>query len=212
MGCDLQSKQNVTTKELDEGGTIVLEATGDKSGHGCSFEVTDKDTNITCCYIHQERENKRGNGLCGEPKQPKECRQPNTGSYTVHEIDALIGACKLEIPNAKPNDSGDYHVRFPLPPEKYNQTISVKIKKDGLTKTEGSGVVIGLLVAFVIFVAVLYFKIVKPFLLKRERNSRAKDDEAFQKLKDKDEDNFKVALGNRRVEGLRDRNYNNIFH
>jgi len=57
----------------------------------------------------------------------------------------------------------------------------------------------------------LYFKVLKPFLLKRERNSRARDDEAFQKLKDKEGDNFNVALGNRRVEGLRDLNYNNIF-
>ena len=106
-------------------------ATGDKSGYGCSFEIKDTTRNVTCCYIHQERELKRGKRLCeGQgPKQPKECRQPESEEYRVEEIDGHpVGSCKLVIPEAKQSDAGVYKVIFPFDPS-YNQEITVRISQ-----------------------------------------------------------------------------------
>ena len=86
---------------------------------------------MTCCYIHRERELKPGKRLCeGQgPKQPKECRQPESEEYRVEEIDGHpVGSCKLVIPEAKQSDAGVYKVTFPFDPS-YNQEITVRISQ-----------------------------------------------------------------------------------
>ena len=50
------SRNKVMT--FNEGVTIELLAVGDKSG--CSFEMKDLAKNVSCCYIHEEREDTRG--------------------------------------------------------------------------------------------------------------------------------------------------------
>ena len=66
--------------EFNEGETFELLAVGDKSGFGCSFEKKlDPAKKKTCCFIHEEREEIRGEKLCGMTvKQPDGCRQPGS--------------------------------------------------------------------------------------------------------------------------------------
>ena len=78
--CDIEEPtKNNTVLTFNEGETIELLAVGDKSGFGCSFEIKDTEKDVTCCFIHDEREEDRGKRLCGSARQPKECRQPGSG-------------------------------------------------------------------------------------------------------------------------------------
>ena len=82
--CDQDQGPKQSEVRADEGGRINLEAYGDKSGYGCSFEFKYADKDATCCYIHEDREESRGKKLCGGvSKQPEECRQPGGGEYRV---------------------------------------------------------------------------------------------------------------------------------
>ena len=72
--CDIEEptkKSKVMT--FNEGETVELLAVGDKSG--CSFEMKDLAKNVSCCYIHEEREDTRGEKLFSASKQPDECRR-----------------------------------------------------------------------------------------------------------------------------------------
>jgi len=112
---------------FNEGGPIHLLALGDKSGYGCSFEAEDTEKDLTCCYIHLERENNRGKRLCSAPSQPDECRQPDRGEYKVEELDGPVGWCKLTIFEARHNDAGVYKITFPFESDRYNQEITVTV-------------------------------------------------------------------------------------
>ena len=79
--CDIEEPSGKKkVMEFNEGETIELLAVGDKSGFGCSFEKKlDPAKNWTCCFIHEEREETRGEKLCGMTvKQPDGCRQPGS--------------------------------------------------------------------------------------------------------------------------------------
>ena len=126
--CDIEepsTKRRVLTFNEDE--DIELLAVGDKSGFGCSFEVKLKGRNLTCCYIHLEREEDRGKRLCKTPKQPEECRQPGGGEYKVEELDGPVGWCRLTLFEARLTDVGIYKITFPFEPARYNQQITVKV-------------------------------------------------------------------------------------
>jgi len=150
--CDIEEptrKQKVMA--FNEGETIELFAVGDKSGFGCSIEIKDTTKGITCCYIHEEREETRGEKLCGEVKQPDGCRQPGRGEYKVEELDGPVGWCKLTIFEARPNDAGVYKITFPFEPARYNQEITVTVKQIGLNQSES----LWLLLNIVLFVVLL---------------------------------------------------------
>lgn len=142
---------------FNEGETIELFAVGDKSGFGCSIEVKDTAKNTTCCYIHEEREETRGEKLCGEAKQPNWCRQLGRGEYKVEELDGPVGWCKLTIFEARLSDAGVYKITFPFEPARYNQDITVTVKQIGLNRAEWvmvallvAHVLLGVLVAFIL--------------------------------------------------------------
>ena len=106
---------NVT---VNEGETIELKSAGGFAGYGCSFEMKNTEKNLTCCYIHEGREDNRGKKLCSASKQPDWCRQPGSGEYKVEE---LVGWCKLTLYDAKLSDTGVYKIVFPFEPDRYNQ-------------------------------------------------------------------------------------------
>ena len=118
--CDTEEPTNKLLT-FNEGETIELLAVGDKTGYGCSFEIENTTKNVTCCYVHEEREEDRGERLCSASKQPNECRQPGSGAYKVEEIDGPIGWCKLTLSEAKLSDAGVYKITFPFEPARYNQ-------------------------------------------------------------------------------------------
>jgi len=142
---------------FNEGGPIQLLALGDKSGYGCSFEAEDTEKDLTCCYIHVERENNRGKRLCSAPSQPSGCRQPGSGEYKVEELDGPVGWCKLTIFEARLNDAGVYKINFPFDPARYNQetTVTVKqvtVKQIGLNQAESLWMVVAMVLLVVLLV------------------------------------------------------------
>ena len=117
--CDIEeTNQKSKVVTFNEGETIELKPVGDKSGFGCSFEMKNTERDLTCCYIHEEREDTRGEKLCSAAKQPTGCRQPGSGEYKVEE---LVGWCKLTLYDAKLSDTGVYKIVFPFEPDRYNQ-------------------------------------------------------------------------------------------
>ena len=156
--CDIEEptrKKKMLT--FNKGETIELFAVGDKSGFGCSIEVKDTAQNTTCCYIHEEREETRGEKLCGEAKQPNWCRQLGRGEYKVEELDGPVGWCKLTIFEARLSDAGVYKITFPFESARYNQDITVTVKQIGLNRAEWvmvallvAHVLLGVLVAFIL--------------------------------------------------------------
>jgi len=155
---------------FNEGETIELFAVGDKSGFGCSIEIKDTTKYTTCCYIHEEREETRGEKLCGEVKQPDGCRQPGRGEYKVEELDGPVGWCKLTIFEARLSDAGVYKITFPFEPARYNQEITVTVNQIGLNQAEWILVVAVLVV--VLELVLLVAKGVKFFLQKRNKKTQ----------------------------------------
>ena len=115
-------------EEFNEGDIIKIAAEGDFLGHGCSFEVKNTDSGVTCCYIRETREDQRrgevdGLKLCNETEQPQECRQPGSGKYEVKEIPGKSRWCQLLLIGARSDDSGVYKVKFPADPTKKPKEI-----------------------------------------------------------------------------------------
>jgi len=215
--CDIPTwKHEVQT--FNEGETIKLLAVGDKSGYGCSFEIKDKTTNVTCCYIHEEREDNRGKRLCGAAKQPEECRQPGSGEYEVEELDGPVGGpvgwCKLTLPDAKLSNAGVYKINFPFEPARYNQEMTVKVIEVDVNQAEASWLTLGLVLLSFCFmlVAVLGCCCLRTIWENRNKHNQEIAKHVFDKLKKEDADGFKTALGNTDLLRLWDRNGNNIFH
>ena len=211
--CDIEEPTRKSKEEtFNEGETIEILAVGDKSGYGCSFEIKDTRKNVTCCFIHQEREEKRGKRLCGDPEQPKECRQ--SGRYKVEEMDGPVGWCKLTLPEASLSDAGVYKVTFPFEPVRYNQEITVKVKKVGLTQGKTLGLAFVLLLLLVVGPAgcCCFCCCLKIMLEKRKNQNQKIGDKVFNKLRKEDEEGFKEVLGNKNLLRFWDQNGNNIFH
>jgi len=169
--CDIEEPtRKKKVMAFKEGETIELFAVGDKSGFGCSIEIKDTSKDKTCCYIHEEREETRGEKLCGAVKQPDGCRQPGSGEYKVEELDGPVGWCKLTIFEARLSDAGVYKIIFPFEPARYNQEITVTVNRIGLNRAEWILVVAVLVVVleFLLLVA----KGVKFFLQKRNKKSQ----------------------------------------
>jgi len=210
--CDIEEPtKNNTVLTFNEGETIELLAVGDKSGFGCSFEIKDTEKDVTCCFIHDEREEDRGKRLCGSARQPKECRQPGSGGeYKVEELDGPVGWCKLTLPEAKLSDAGVYKITFPFEPARYNQEMTVEVKKVGLNQTE---VWLSLGLAFLLLgILVPSCCFLKYLLEKRTKRNQTIAEEIFDRLKKEDAEGFKKALGNRDLLRLWDQHGNNIFH
>jgi len=150
--CDIEEPtRKKKVMAFNEGETIELFAVGDKSGFGCSIEIKDTAKDKTCCYIHEEREETRGEKLCGSVKQPDGCRQPGREEYKVEELDGPVGWCKLTIFEARLSDAGVYKITFPFEPARYNQEITVQVNQIGLNQAES----LWMLVAMVLLVVLL---------------------------------------------------------
>ena len=154
------------SKEFKVGENITLVAQGDHLGYGCSFEIKNTDSGVTCCYIRARRENQRRGEedpkLCNERKQPAECRQPGSGKYEVKEI--LRGRwCRLTLFEARTTDSGDYHVKFPKEPTS-NKKISVMVESDSLSTLESVGIGFAVFGGAVILSPLLYHFVLKSFV------------------------------------------------
>merc|ERR1719180_598057 len=121
---------------FNQGETIELFAVGDKSEFVCSIEIKSIAKDKTCCYIHEEREETRGEKLCGVAKQPDGCRQPGSGDHKVEELDGPVGWCKLTIFEARVSDAGVYKITFPFEPARYNQEITVAVNQIDLNRAE----------------------------------------------------------------------------
>ena len=132
--CDLEesSPEDGRKEEFTVGKTIKLEAQGDFHGYGCSFEITNAENGVTCCYIKESREGQRNESseelkLCNAEKQPEECRQPGSGEYEVKEIPGPVRWCRLTLFRARIADSGDYKIKFPKEPTNVKErTVTVK--------------------------------------------------------------------------------------
>jgi len=233
--CDIEEPTKESTVEtFNEGETIELRAVGDKSGFGCSFEMKDTE----CCYIHEEREDTRGEKLCSASKQPDECRQPGSGEYKVEELDGPVGWCKLTLTDAKLNDTGVYKITFPFEPDRYNKETTVIVNEVGLNQTETAWIVFGLVVVLLVLLPVFCcFGVIRS-----NKNNEHVAENAFEILKKEDElkktseqnegaaenalkmlgkgeadelkkkGQFKKALGKSSLFRLWDRYGNNIFH
>lgn len=172
----------------NEGERIMLEAVGDKSGYGCSFEITDEEKQMTCCYIHKLREGLRGKRLCKSSVQHEECRQPN--SYSVEEKDGLIGSCIFTIFKAKVSDSGTYKIKFPYQP-KFNKEKRIDIKSNGLSHASIGGLTVVLLLLIIIVALTLpcWCRPLKRYLEEKEKNIRKEDGEIMNQIKQNKEEN-----------------------
>jgi len=213
--CDIEEPtKNNTVLTFNEGETIELLAVGDKSGFGCSFEIKDTEKDVTCCYIHDEREEDRGKRLCGSARQPKMCRQPgslgNSGEYKVEELDGPVGWCKLTLPEARLSDAGVYKITFPFEPARYNQEMTVSVQKVGVSQSEiwlSLGLAVLLLGLMVPLGCCL-----KIMLERRKKRNQGIAEEIFDRLRKEDADGFKQVCGKKDLLRLWDRHENNIFH
>ena len=199
-----------------EGENITLTIRGEVLGGGCSFEMTNSRNGVTCCYITVEREKTgRRKKLCTAPDQPRECRKPE--EYKVEEIISHpdVTWCQLNLINARITDSGVYKVKFPInPAHDRNGTITVKA-----ASTYSTSDLVVILVSAVggglvtlLGISLPYYFILRPYLERKEDEERKEDDDIFQLIRNGDEESFKAKLGNKSVFGLRDKNYNNIYH
>ena len=215
--CDLEesSPEDGRKEEFTVGKTIKLEAQGDFHGYGCSFEITNAENGVTCCYIKQSREGQRNESseelkLCNAEKQPEECRQPGSGEYEVKEIPGPVRWCRLTLFRARIADSGDYKIRFPKEPAK-DMERTVNVKLDGSTQWKPLAIGGGVAVAGVIILSLPILWALKE-RSKREFKEREEDEAIFKEIKRENEGEYKKRLGNRSIFGLRDKNYNNIYH
>ena len=209
-----ESKSEDGSKEFKVGENITLVAQGDHLGYGCSFEIKNTDSGVTCCYIRASRENQRRGEedpeLCNERKQPAECRQPGGGKYEVKEI--LRGRwCRLTLFEARTTDSGDYHVKFPKEPTS-NKKITVTVESDSLSTAAAVGIGLAVPIGAVILWLLLYRFMLKPWLEKRELKEREEDEAIFEEIKKENKEEYEKRLGRRSILGLRDKSYNNIYH
>merc|ERR1711953_1496696 len=178
-----ESKSEDGSKEFKVGENITFLAQGDHLGYGCSFEIKNTDSGVTCCYIRARRENQRRGEedpkLCNERKQPAECRQP--GKYEVKEIPRGRW-CRLTLFEARTTDSGDYHVKFPKEPTS-NKKISVMVESDSLSTAAAVGIGLAVPVLLFLFLFLLYCFVLKPWLEKRESKEREDDEAIFDEIK-----------------------------
>eukprot|EP00092_Neocalanus_flemingeri_P004390 GFUD01004722.1.p1 GENE.GFUD01004722.1~~GFUD01004722.1.p1 ORF type:complete len:704 (+),score=141.96 GFUD01004722.1:39-2150(+) len=181
-----------------------------------------------------------GERLCGRLTEPESCRKRDT--YEVREVDGWNGWCKMTLFDGKKSDSGEYQIIFPGDPESNTKrTIEVnkyglyrwEIVLICLT------IVVFIILSF--FVGRFRLKQIEVSqrrqdgqildLLRKEKNNEFKKESGKRsvgrfRLKRVEETQnsqdgqtldlvrkeFKEELGKRNVLGLRDRNYNNIFH
>ena len=192
-----------------EGQNVTIHVEGDYYGGGCKFlfQIKEKEKNITCCYKHKLRERK---GLCDNLTQPRSCRKED--EYDVQEIEGAIGWCTLTLFDGKQSDSGLYQVVFPD-----DRNTKVRERIVNVNKLIEKGWKWWLLIISIVTILLLFLSVISSIfliskLMEQDGLNRSHDEDILKLLIESKFDEFEVKLDGRNILGLRDRNYNNIFH